>query len=146
MSFKLFKMFYLKSFMVVQIFMFLSMFQGSLGQSVNVITLVGSGSPNFADGTGAAASVNYPYSVAADSAGVVYVADSSNNRIRKISTGGQVTTLAGSGTASSSDGQGTTASFWNPQGIAVDLAGFVYVSDYSNHRIRKISPGVLFQL
>ena len=105
-----------------------------------VTTLAGSGTGQFADGTGTNASFFSPHGVAVDSAGNVYVADYTNQRIRKITPAGVVTTLAGSGTQAFADGTGTNASFFNPIGVAVDSAGNVYVSDYSNNRIRKITP------
>ena len=104
----------------------------------DVTTLAGS-SAGFANGTGVAAQFNSPSSVAVDDSGNVYVADSSNNRIRKITSTGVVTTLAGSGTAGASDGTGTGAQFSWPFGVAVDKFGVVYVSDQNNHRIRTIS-------
>jgi subtilisin-like proprotein convertase family protein len=104
-----------------------------------VTTLAGSGTAGYVDGTGTAASFNYPWGVAVDTTGNVYVADSSNSRIRKISSSGVVTTFAGSGT--SADGTGTAASFNAPNGVAVDLAGNVYVADSDNNRIRKITSG-----
>jgi prepilin-type N-terminal cleavage/methylation domain-containing protein len=107
---------------------------------VVVSTLAGSGTGGFADGTGAAAQVNTPAGIAVDTSGTVYVADFYNHRIRKISPTGVVSTLAGSGTAGSSDGTGTAAQFNYPYGVAVDSSGSVYVADIFNHRIRKISP------
>ena len=83
-------------------------------------------------------SVLLSYGVAVDGAGNVYVADLSNHRIRKITTSGVVSTLAGS-TSGYTDGTGTSAQFNNPSGVAVDGAGNVYVADLSNHRIRKIT-------
>ena len=106
-----------------------------------VTTLAGSGTAGYADGNGLSASFRYPYGVAVDGSGNVYVADSFNNRIRKITPSGTVTTLAGSGTAGYADGNGTSASFRSPWGVAVDGSGNVYVADTSNDRIRKITPG-----
>jgi streptogramin lyase len=106
----------------------------------NVTTLAGSGVAGNADGQGTAASFSYPIGVAVDTNGNVYVADYGNHRIRKITASGNVTTLAGSGTAGYANGQGTAASFNAPTGIAVDTNGNVYVGDQSNNRIRKITP------
>ena len=103
-----------------------------------VTTLAGSGVQGFADGTGIAAQFYDPNGVAVDSSGTVYVGDSPNNRIRKITPAGVVTTLAGSGVNSFADGTGTAAQFNNPYGLAVDSLGTVYVADYQNNRIRKI--------
>jgi DNA-binding beta-propeller fold protein YncE len=77
--------------------------------------------------------------VALDAAGNVYVADSLNHRLRKISPVGEVTTLAGDGTAGFADGMGTAAMFNIPYGVALDAVGNVYVADADNHRIRKIT-------
>jgi type IX secretion system substrate protein/NHL repeat-containing protein len=106
-----------------------------------VTTLAGSGTAGFADGTGTAAQFNIPAGVAVDGAGTVYVADLLNHRIRKITSAGEVTTLAGSGTAGFADGSGTTAQFDQPTDVAVDASGTVYVADLYNHRIRKITVG-----
>ncbi|HEY2513150.1 MAG TPA: hypothetical protein VGI39_19915, partial [Polyangiaceae bacterium] len=87
------------------------------------------GSAGFLDGTGANARFFYPYGVATDSAGNVLVADYANNRIRRVTPAGVVTTLAGSGATAEADGTGAGASFNNPFGITVDAAGTVYVAD-----------------
>ena len=83
----------------------------------------------YTDGTGTSAQFYYPTGVAVDGAGNVYVADYDNHRIRKITTSGVVSTLAGSGTYGYADGTGTSAQFDSPTGVAVDGAGNVYVAD-----------------
>ena len=108
--------------------------------SGTVSTLAGSGVAGYANGTGSAAQFAYPYGIAVDDAGVLYVADTNNHRIRKVTQAGVVTTMAGSGTAGDADGNGASAQFNAPYGIAVDDSGSVYVADTNNHRIRKISP------
>ena len=104
-----------------------------------VSTFAGSGAPGFSDGTGVAAQFNYPQGVAVDAAGNVYVVESINNRVRKITSAGVVTTLAGTGASGSNNGPGATATFNQPYGVAVDAVGNVYVADYGNHRIRKVT-------
>jgi streptogramin lyase len=94
------------------------------------------------DGDGAVARFNEPSGVAVDSAGNVYVADTYNHAIRKITPGGVVMTLAGTaGAFGNADGTGTAARFYDPSGIAVDSAGNVYVADSILNTIRKITPG-----
>ncbi|MDI1302607.1 MAG: hypothetical protein PSX71_11935 [bacterium] len=91
------------------------------------------------DGTGSAARFNHPFALAIDSSDNVYVADTDNNMIRKITPVGVVTTLAGSTEGGYVDAIGAAARFRMPEGIAVDSAGVVYVSDTQNCLIRKIA-------
>ena len=94
-----------------------------------------------ADGFGNDARFNNPFAVAVDGADNVYVSDTANNAIRKITVGRVVTTLAGlPGYAGNTDGSGPDARFWNPQGLAVDGAGNIYVADTGNNVVRKITP------
>lgn len=105
-----------------------------------VTTLAGvAGSQGYTDGAGTAAKFGEPFGIAADTSGNVYVADTLNNTIRKITPAGVVSTLAGNGKQGSSDGTGTAAQFNEPRGVAVDSAGNVYVADYQNSLIRKIT-------
>ena len=122
---------------------------GSLPLPDMVSTLAGSGAAGFADGTGPAAQFSSPEGVAADGSGNLYVTDRINNRIRQIVVStGVVTTLAGSGTAGFADGPGPAAQFNNPQGMAADGSGNLFVADLLNQRIRKIvaSTGVVTSL
>jgi len=104
-----------------------------------VTTLAGDTTSGRNNGTGAAASFNYPTGVAVDDSGYVYVADKANNMIRKISATGVVTTLAG-GSYGFCNGIGTEASFRLTAGIGIDSSGNLYVADQNNNMIRKITP------
>jgi sugar lactone lactonase YvrE len=106
----------------------------------NTSTVAGSGTNGFADGSASSAMFSFPDGVAVDAAGNIYVGDDQNNRIRKITPLGIVSTFAGSGVMGSADGIGTAAQFNRPQGLAFDNAGNLYVADNNNHKIRKITP------
>lgn len=105
-----------------------------------LMTLAGNGSYGHVDGAAASAEFEDPYGVAVDNAGNVYVADYSSETIRKISNG-VVSTIAGNGTSGYLDGPAGAAEFDEPYGVAVDKAGNVYVADYDNNAVRKITPG-----
>jgi hypothetical protein len=107
-----------------------------------VSTLAGTaGQSGSSDGTGSAARFNNPNGVAVDSSENIYVADTGNDTIRKITPDGNVSTFAGqAGQSGSADGSGTAALFNGPKGVAVDASGNVYVADTGNCTIREITP------
>jgi sugar lactone lactonase YvrE len=105
----------------------------------NVTTFAGT-TAGYTDGPAATAQFRAPYGMAIDANGNLYVADATNHCIRKITPAGDVSTLAGNGTAGFADGIGTAARFNQPNGIAIDANGYIYVADYGNHRIRRVSP------
>lgn len=111
--------------------------------SGNVTTLAGTGSIGSADGTAFSASFKYPDGAIVDSNGNVFITDQSNHKIRKIDTLGNVTTFAGTGVAGYLDGDGNVAKFYYPAAMAIDVFNNLYVADYSNHCIRKITPSGL---
>src|SRR5438046_618133 len=127
-------------------FVYAFLLAGSLGaQSVYIpytfTTLAGAASIGSADGTGSAARFYFPQGVATDSSGNVYVADTDNHTIRKITPAGVVTTLAGlAGSRGSADGTGSAARFYFPKSVATDSSGNVYVGDTANHTIRQFTP------
>jgi len=112
----------------------------------SVSTFAGVGEAGYQDGPASQARFNAPTDVAVDTSGIVYVADSRNNRIRAISPDGMVTTLAGSGERGFKNGPPEQAQFDGPSRLAVDVAGNVYVCDSldrefrGNHAIRRITP------
>lgn len=104
-----------------------------------VATLAG-GVEGFQDGQGAAARLNTPSGLALDAVGNLYVADTGNHAIRKVTPAGAITTLAGNGQPGYRDGPGAQAQFDGPMALAIDAAGRVIVADAYNDRIRAIAP------
>jgi len=112
--------------------------------SGNVTTYAGTGTPGATDGPAASATFNEPWGVSCDSLGNVYIADTKNYKIRKISPNGQVTTVAGIGTFGVTNGIAALAQFGFPAGIAVNANGsIIYVSDRMTNTIRKIENGMV---
>ena len=111
-----------------------------------ITTVAGNGTQNFSgdDGPAPSAQLYNPHGVAAGPDGSLYIADSSNNRIRKV-TNGVITTVAGNGTAGFSGDYGPAlgAQLSDPEGVAVDSAGNLYIADALNSRVRKVSNGVI---
>lgn len=104
-------------------------------------TLAGNGNGGFSDGTGGPTGMTEfqaLYAVAVDSAGNVYVADERNNRVRKVAPNGDTITIAGNETSGFKDGQGCTAEFNSPTGIAIAGNKLLYVSERDGNRVRKI--------
>ena len=110
----------------------------------NITTLAGSGEDGFSgDGSGATnAELSDPFGVAVDGSGNLFIADSGNQRIRKVAANGIITTVAGNGTVgySGDGGAATNAALNYPQGLAVDGLGNLFVADTSNACIRKVAP------
>lgn len=111
--------------------------------SGKIFTFAGTGTFGYSGdgGPDTAAQLAAPFGVTVDASGNVYIADSQNERIRKVNTNGIISTIAGNGKAgfSGDGGPATAAEFEFPQGIAVDASGNVYISDYDNQRIRKVN-------
>lgn len=103
-----------------------------------VVSTLAGGREGFADGTGTAAAFHTPSTLARDAQGNLYVADTGNHAIRKVTPEGAVTTVAGTGEAGFRDGPAVQAQFNGPIGVTVDGGGRVYVADTYNDRIRMI--------
>lgn len=120
---------------------FITLFNTFFGFSQTVSTLAGT-TPGYLDGEGNQAQFSGVSGVCANSTGIIYVADSGNNRIRKIDTenNNMVSTFVGSGVEGYADGVGINAVFAAPNGICIDTQGNLYVTDFWNYKIRKITP------
>ncbi|MGZ3777104.1 MAG: SMP-30/gluconolactonase/LRE family protein [Mucilaginibacter sp.] len=105
-----------------------------------VTTFAGTGASGYADGAKESAEFSNPTGMVVDAQGNIYISDSFNNRIRKIATDGTVSTLAGNGIAGYVDSKDGEPEFYGPQGLAIDGAGNIYVADFGNNVIRKITP------
>lgn len=109
------------------------------GQAWTVATVAGGATPGFENGTGTAALFNQPHGLVVAANGDIYVADSQNHCIRKVTSSGVVTTFAGSGVAGYANATGTAAQFNTPSGLAFDGTGNLFVADRYNHCIRKVT-------
>lgn len=120
---------------------FITVFNTFFGFSQTVSTVAGTTS-GYLDGSVNIAQFKDPLGICTDNNGNIFVADRSNNRIRKIDASGTntVTTIAGSGVEGYADGIGTSAIFGAPKGICIDALGNLYVTDFWNFKIRKITP------
>ncbi|MEK7475235.1 MAG: IPT/TIG domain-containing protein, partial [Candidatus Coatesbacteria bacterium] len=107
-----------------------------------ISTVAGTGTAGYnGEGTATSAQINTPFGLAVDGAGNLYIADRTNARIRKVTAGGGISTVAGTGTAgyNGDDIAATKAQIDMPCGVAVDLAGNIYFADRNNNRIRKVT-------
>jgi trimeric autotransporter adhesin len=112
-----------------------------------ISTVAGNGTSGYSgdNGPSTAARLNSPYDVAVDSSGNLYIADTNNYRIRKVTTDGTINTVAGNGSMGyNGDGQpATAATLWSPYGMAIDSTGNLYIAENSNNRIRKVTAGMI---
>jgi uncharacterized protein (TIGR03437 family) len=116
-----------------------------------VSTAAGNGVENYSGdgGPATAAQLNMPANIVLDNVGNLYIADSANNRVRKVSASGVITTVAGTGVAgySGDGGPATSAMFNGPEGLSADSDGNVYIADTRNNRVRKLQPnGIILSI
>ncbi|MBI2889796.1 MAG: hypothetical protein HYY13_03320 [Nitrospirae bacterium] len=114
---------------------------GAIGTpSISTVAGTGTGGYSGDGGSATSAAINQPWAVALDTAGNIYIADRANHRVRKVTTAGTISTVAGNGTAgfSGDNGAATLANLNTPSGVALDSSGNLYIADQANHRIRKV--------
>ena len=117
---------------------------GDVAKPGTIVTVAGTGSPGFSGDSGPAtqAQLTGPQGLALDAAGNLYIADTVNHRVRKVSLDGTITTVAGTGKLgfSGDGGKATDAEFFGVVFLVVDGAGNLFISDLANHRVRKVTP------
>ena len=113
--------------------------------SGNISTFAGNHKQGYSGDGGAATSamLSHPWGVTADASGSIYISDTGNDVIRKVAANGVITTVAGTGVSgySGDGGAATSARLQSPWGLAVDTAGNLYIADWSNHAVRKVTAG-----
>src|SRR5215204_4054 len=116
-----------------------------VNSSGTIFTYAGTGSQGYSGNGGVATSamLNGPADIERDSAGNLYIADSGNARIRKVTPGGIISTFAGTGSQgySGDGGAATLAQLYQPVGLKFDAVGNLYIADMGNHTVRKVTPG-----
>ena len=116
---------------------------GDVAKPGTITTVAGTGSPGYSGDNGPAtqAQLNGPFDIAFDAAGNLYIVDTYNDRVRKVSPDGTITTVAGTGQPgfSGDNGKATAAQLKLLVGVVVDGAGDLFISDFSNHRVRKVT-------
>src|SRR5438552_18741640 len=117
---------------------------GDVAKPGTIVTVAGTGSPGFSGDNGPAtqAQLNGPFDLAFDAAGNLYIVDTYNDRVRKVSPDGTITTVAGTGQPgfSGDNGKATAAQLKLLAGVVVDGAGNLFIADLYNHRVRKVTP------
>jgi hypothetical protein len=117
---------------------------GDVAKPGTIVTVAGTGSPGFSGDNGPAtqALLNGPFGLALDAAGNLYFVDTYNDRVRKVSPDGTITTVAGTGKPgfSGDGGKATDAQLKLLVGVVVDGAGNLFIADFYNHRVRKVTP------
>ncbi|MBI4404879.1 MAG: SMP-30/gluconolactonase/LRE family protein [Deltaproteobacteria bacterium] len=105
-----------------------------------IVTMAGMGFSGGDGGQSTGAALNFPSAVVMDSSGNLYIADTNNNKVRKVSASGLITTVAGNGSSgySGDGGPAASAKLYYPSAVAIDSAGNLFIADTNNHRIRKV--------